>query len=130
AASSASWSRCPTTPSVSTLSHQPVAAALRPVSGTSTQVRALRQGSARKAVATTKRTARSALRMAGLAVGGSLQLEHGGIAAPEGHELGMRPGLDDPAAVEDHDAIRPAHGGEAMGDDDGGEPPGELEEVL
>ncbi len=47
------------------------------------------------------------------------------------NQLGIRAGLDDPAVVEDQDAVGVAQGGQAMGDqDDGAVGPGGIDGFL
>src|SRR5437762_3478145 len=53
-----------------------------------------------------------------------LQVEHGAVATAVSHQLVVGAELDDLAVLEHADAVGMPHGGEAVGDEDGGALPG------
>ena len=59
-----------------------------------------------------------------------LCVEHLSVAAIGREQGGVRAVLDDVAGLEDDDAVRAAHGGEAVRDDDRGQPARDLEELI
>src|SRR5215470_11600266 len=59
-----------------------------------------------------------------------LQLEHRAVAAAQRHQLVVTAELDHPAVLQDADAIRVAHRGETMRDQNGGGLPRGLENPI
>src|SRR5580698_5225482 len=59
-----------------------------------------------------------------------LQVEHGPVAAAQGHQLVVRTQLDDAAVLQHADAVGMADGGEAMRDQDGRALPGRGQQAI
>src|ERR1700722_1913833 len=59
-----------------------------------------------------------------------LQIEHGAVAATQGHQLIVSAQFHHPAFLEHADAVGMADGGETMRDQDGGAMPGRGQQAI
>src|ERR1700730_1476913 len=59
-----------------------------------------------------------------------LQIEHGAVAATQGHQLIVSAQFDHPAFLQDTDAVGMTDGGEAMRDQDGGAMAGRGQQAI
>src|SRR5262249_58559043 len=59
-----------------------------------------------------------------------LQLEHGAVTSAERHQLLVTAQLDDAPMLEDADAVRMAHGREAVRDENGGGVAGGIQDAV